>query len=152
MSDELTEKQEHFCREYMMNGGNATQAYKTAYNTENMTDKTINEESCRLKADHKISARIRELQMESKEEFNISVEQKKRWLQHAIMKGFTEHPDREGNMKPHDVKAAISAIGELNKMDGDLAAQKTETKYSLDNFTDEEIAARIRVLMNEQGR
>ena len=57
----LTAKQEAFCREYLR-CGNASAAYRLAYNAENMRDKQIWEEACKLKASPKVSQRIGELQ------------------------------------------------------------------------------------------
>ena len=53
----LTAKQEAFCREYLR-CGNANAAYRHAYNAENMRDKQIWEETCKLKASPKVSQRI----------------------------------------------------------------------------------------------
>ena len=79
----LTPKQEKFCQEFILNGGNATEAYKSAYSTKNQAEKTTNENACRLKADSKVAARIRDLQMTIEEEFVISAVQKKKWLKVA---------------------------------------------------------------------
>ena len=57
----LTGKQEAFCREYLR-CGNASAAYRLAYNAENMRDKQIWEEACKLKASPKVSQRIGELE------------------------------------------------------------------------------------------
>ncbi len=57
----LTAKQEAFCREYLR-CGNASAAYRLAYNAENMRDKQIWEEACKLKASPKVSQRIGELE------------------------------------------------------------------------------------------
>lgn len=57
----LTVKQEAFCCSYIENGGNASEAYRAAYVTAKMQEKTIWEEASRLLADPKVSARVREL-------------------------------------------------------------------------------------------
>ena len=145
-SKPLTEKQEKFCREFIKTG-NATEAYKLSYSTKNTSDKTINENACRLKKDSKIAARIEQLQSEVKKVFEISVEEKKKILQKVIEESFKAHYDAQGNAKPLDVKAAIAAVSELNRMDGDHAAIKTDNKYSLDGWSDEEISARLASLL-----
>ena len=61
----LTLKQNRFCREFMANDGNATAAYRHAYNTENMAEATINSEASRLLANPSIAARIEELEIEA---------------------------------------------------------------------------------------
>jgi phage terminase small subunit len=44
----LTLKQEAFCNAYIENGGNASAAYRTAYNAENMGVDSVKVEACRL--------------------------------------------------------------------------------------------------------
>lgn len=56
----LTQKQETFCLAYIETG-NASEAYRRAYNTAKMKPETINEAASRLIADYKVNARIAEL-------------------------------------------------------------------------------------------
>ena len=65
--DKLTLKQEKFVQEYLSNGGNATKAYKTAYDAENMSSKTINENASRMLANGKIKARLNDYQEKAQE-------------------------------------------------------------------------------------
>lgn len=59
----------------------------------------------------------------------------------------SEGENGEGGLEMFDAtaaKTAVSAIAELNKMDGDLAAIKTENKHSIvQELTDEELDAKI---------
>lgn len=57
----LTEKQERFCREYLLCGGNASEAYRRAFDAKKMKPETIWSNACRLLADNKVTARIEEL-------------------------------------------------------------------------------------------
>lgn len=57
---ELTQKQELFCLAYIETG-NASEAYRQAYNTAKMKPETINEAASRLIADRKVTTRIGEL-------------------------------------------------------------------------------------------
>lgn len=52
-----------------------------------------------------------------------------------------------------NAKGAVSAIAELNKMDGDLAAIKTENKntHSFEGLTDEQLSERIASLQSKVG-
>lgn len=62
----LTEKQEKFCT-YYIDTGNASEAYRMAYNTEKMQPNSINVEACNLldeKKNPKISLRIDEIRAE----------------------------------------------------------------------------------------
>lgn len=56
----LSQKQEMFCIKYAKHG-NATRAYKEAYNAENMKPATINRKAVELFENGKITARIEEL-------------------------------------------------------------------------------------------
>ena len=64
--DKLTLKQEKFVQEYLSNGGNATKAYKVAYDNK-MSEKQQNEEACKLLKHPKISQRLNVYQQEVKE-------------------------------------------------------------------------------------
>ena len=64
--DKLTLKQEKFVQEYLSNGGNATKAYKVAYDN-NMSEKQQNEEACKLLKHPKISQRLNEYQEKAQE-------------------------------------------------------------------------------------
>ena len=59
----LTAKQENFV-ELITQGTNQSSAYKGAYNTHNMSDKTVWEEASRLRRHPKVSTRISELEKE----------------------------------------------------------------------------------------
>ena len=59
----LTAKQENFI-ELITQGTNQSSAYKSAYNTQNMSDKTVWEEASRLRRHPKVSTRILELEKE----------------------------------------------------------------------------------------
>jgi phage terminase small subunit len=72
-SDKLTIKQEKFAQN-LFKGMSQREAYINAYNTQNMADKTIDEEACRLANDYKITARIDELTEELKYRNMVTVE------------------------------------------------------------------------------
>lgn len=56
----LTVKQERFCLEYVANGGNASEAYRTAYDT-SASASTIGPKSCNMLKQDKIRARVDQL-------------------------------------------------------------------------------------------
>lgn len=60
-NEKLTSKSELFVQE-LIKGRSQREAYKTAYSTENMKDKTIDEKASRLFAEDKVRARYYELQ------------------------------------------------------------------------------------------
>ncbi len=57
----LTLKQEIFCKEYVK-CDNKSQAYRIAYNTSGMTDKSVHEKASELSKNVKVMSRIQELQ------------------------------------------------------------------------------------------
>lgn len=73
MSARLTLKQEAFAVAYAKSG-NASEAYRDAYNAVKATSKTINEMASRLLGDRKISARIAALQAPALRKAEITVE------------------------------------------------------------------------------
>ena len=60
---DLTVKQNEFVAE-IAEGASQTSAYRSAYNTQNMSQKTIWEEASRLRSHPKVAARIEEMEAE----------------------------------------------------------------------------------------
>lgn len=69
----LTAKQEAFCLAYLETG-NASEAYRQAYNAENMKPETVNRKAKELLDHGKISARVEALQEEHRERHKITVD------------------------------------------------------------------------------
>lgn len=63
----LTEKQERFCRHYLDTEGNASEAYRMAYDTTKMQPSTVYQCSSELMNNPKITLRIDELKAERRE-------------------------------------------------------------------------------------
>lgn len=85
----LTPKQEAFCLSYMETG-NASEAYRRAYDAKKMKPETVNRAAKEL-ADHpKISARMAELQAEAKERAMVTVESLTRELEEARLLAMQE--------------------------------------------------------------
>lgn len=78
----LTQKQEAFCIAYVETG-NASEAYRRSYNTENMTSVTVNRTAKKLMDDGKIAARIESLRQPIIQKMNITVEDLIRELEEA---------------------------------------------------------------------
>ena len=68
----LSDKHEMFCQEYMVNGFNATAAYKKIYQ---VTDKQAESNGSRLMGNDKIKNRLDELKKETQEYYRISKEE-----------------------------------------------------------------------------
>ncbi len=97
---ELTDKQEAFAVEIVMNGGNATEAYEKAYDASKMQKNTIWARACELKRTSKVSVRIKELRMGNFSKSILSIEERKEVLSELGLLG------------------SEKAIDTLNKMDG----------------------------------
>lgn len=68
----LTPKQEKFCLAYVETG-NASEAYRQAYDAENMKAESIHVNACKLLKGAKVALRVVELQEENRERHNITV-------------------------------------------------------------------------------
>ncbi|HHW7568801.1 TPA: terminase small subunit [Mannheimia haemolytica] len=70
---ELTPKQEAFCLAYIETG-NASEAYRQAYETEDMKPETVHRKAKELMDNGKITARIEELKAEHAERHKLTVD------------------------------------------------------------------------------
>ena len=81
-----------------------------------------------------VQSRIEELRLTIKEQaedkFNLSVEFLQRTLATVIEKGLENKDDALGNEVPHAVPAVVSAVTEVNKMNGNHAAVKSDLTSS----------------------
>lgn len=114
----LNPRQENFCIEYARSG-NATQAYKTAY--EDVTDATAQVNGSRLLADIRIKDRLRELQDELHNDKIADVKELQTRLT-KIMRGeeFTSVVTKEGEVVtvPVGMKDRLKAAEMLLKTHG----------------------------------
>ena len=101
----LTEKQKAFCREYVSNGGNGTQAYLTAYNSNSETSASI--ESARLLRRDDITEYIATLNKPLENRIQNEREKKRTWLWNMIEDVSISESDR------------LRAMDILNKMDNE---------------------------------
>ena len=69
----LTPKQEAFCQTYIETG-NASEAYRQAYDAENMKPETVNRKAKELLDNGKIAARLEALQAEHQKRHNVTVD------------------------------------------------------------------------------
>lgn len=78
----LTPKQENFCLAYLETG-NASEAYRRAYNAQNMKPESINVNASKLLSDAKIAQRIDELRAPAIAKAQLTVEDLLRELEEA---------------------------------------------------------------------
>ena len=128
----LTDKEELFCRTYYENGGNATAAYLVMVPNSKAKPASINEMASRMLADVKISSRIAELRAQAavvaSAKFNITVEQRLRWLKDITEAGLAVYIDSAGNNRRENLAAARAAIQTMNEMLGVSENDKKERR------------------------
>lgn len=107
----LTDKQEGFAVSFVMNGGDASAAYRENYSYDNMQESTIWRNAYELRHHNKVSARIHELRMQKLGSAIISIEDRKKLLTERVI---------EGDLKALEI---------LNKMEG-VYIEKVETKVT----------------------
>ena len=124
----LTAKQEKFVRN-LIEGMSQREAYKNSYDAENMTDKTIDEEACKLFACHKINTRYRELQDELAKASIMTAQERLIYLTELVkdIKGEKVMEVVDGEVReytaPASVKNKLSAIDIMNKMQGEYTTK-----------------------------
>lgn len=106
----LTAKQEKFIQN-IVKGMSQRQAYKDAYNAENMKDETIDSEASILFNDRKISERYRELIQQLEDETIMTAIEKRRMLKEMAIN------------KENSVTDRIKAIDTDNKMSGEYVTK-----------------------------
>lgn len=79
-------KQEKFCQAFI-ELGNASEAYRQSYYTENMSANTIHVKACELKKNDKVTVRIQELEAEHRQRHNMTVDDLIKELEEARQVG-----------------------------------------------------------------
>ena len=110
----LTAKQEKFAQSLVIGEMNQADAYRSAYDTSRMSDKTVHEKASILANNDKVRARILELRNETVTPKVMSAQKRREKLS-----------DLAENAE--DPNIAMKAIDLLNKMTGEYV-QKVETE------------------------
>lgn len=103
----LTIKQENFCQYYVDMEGNASEAYRMAYDTKNMQIETIWREASRLMATPKVATRINQLKQERAEQSKVKREKVEQVLMDIITNDPSEifiYDEATGKVKVKNVK------------------------------------------------
>lgn len=134
MADELTEKQEKFAREYVLNLENATAAYRASYDTENMKENTIWTEACLLKQSPKVAKRIEELKQIQLDGYKIAKDYLAKELVQIVEESKKLKIEGEGKdtkITLPDPELRRKTIMDLAKLYGHLIDKKEDvTDYS----------------------
>ncbi len=138
--EELTIKQERFCREYVL-CMNASEAYRRAYNAEKMLDRTIWKRASELLAKRALKGRIDRLKTDVEEMLGINKVKMIETLQEVVQRSLQKVPvmkwdhiakvdkqvidDKTGEgMWEYDSAGANSAIDKIMKAMGYYEAEK----------------------------
>jgi len=116
----MTPKQEQFSQ-LVANGMSQSDAYRQAYNAQNMADNVIHVKASELSKNGKVTVRIKEIQAEIRDEMQISLKS-----QTVVLKELSEKAQQYDN--PSGISAAIKAEMEINKLHG-LIIDKQETRH-----------------------
>ena len=125
----LTPKQEKFAQVWHATG-NKSEAYRQAYNAENMTDAAINDEAYRLSVNPEITLRFAELQKAAQKRNNVTVD--------TVSQMYLEawHLAK----KISNPSAMVSAAGGMAKLHGLNAPDKVER---VDDTRTQDVTIRI---------
>ena len=110
----LTAKQEKFAQS-IIQGMSQADAYRSAYSTKKMTDKTIWENASRLMSDSKVKARVQELRDQITKSTIMTAQQRLEWLTEIIKSNEETTADK------------LKASDQMNKMQGEYV-QKVEAE------------------------
>lgn len=126
----LTAKQEAFVNA-IIEGKSQADAYRSAYSTKNMSNKTIWENASRLMADTKVKARVQELRDQIAEEGIMTAKERLKWLSQIIKSEGETTADR------------LKASDQMNKMQGEYTTKieadvNSEVTINIELSDDEE--------------
>lgn len=165
MARSLTVKQERFCQKYL-ECGNASEAYRFAYNAENMKPETVNRKATFMLDIDTIRARVAELQVQTAKMCELDRMDIVHILSDAITADITDYVTPEGAVRAEDIKkmpiekrrliekieatkdgvkitlmGKAGAIERLCKMTGWDAPAQSEVKLTneLERYSDEEL-------------
>ena len=127
----LTPKQEQFAQAIALENMNLSDAYRSAYNANGMSDKTVNEKASLLAGQDKIRTRIKELRETLVTPKIMSAQERLEWLTQLIQ---SEKETTSDKLKAADI---------MNKMQGEYvqkveAEVKTETTINIELVDDDE--------------
>lgn len=119
----LTAKQENFAQAVALEGMSYSEAYRTYYKADKMTDKSVWDASSKLASHPEVSQRIDELRKQTLSPKIMSAQKRREWLTEVI-----------GN-EDVDINARLKASDQLNKMDGEYV-QKVEGSLNVCKLED----------------
>jgi len=131
-----TQKQINFVHKYL-ECGNASEAYRFAYNADKMKQEVIAVKACEMLKKGNIEVMVEELRAKAAEEAVITVHDLIKELEEARMAALTAETVQ--------ASAATSAtMGKARLLGLDKQIIESTNKHSFDNLSDEELDARLK--------
>lgn len=119
---ELTAKEEAFAQAFVFNGGNATDAWRTAHPNSKAKPETQHVKASVMANTDRVKVRIRQLKktasVKAENDFGVSVEWRLEMLKKIADAGMAEWHDQGGNARRENLAAARGAIQTINDMLG----------------------------------
>lgn len=135
----LTAKQEQFVKS-IIDGMNQADAYRSAYDTSRMADKTVHEKASRLMSDDKVRARLQELRDQMMTPSIMTAQERLEWLTKVINGEIGEQLlqiiDGEEVIveAPTSLRNKITAMDTMNKMTGEYVQKVVAEMTYEDNL------------------
>lgn len=136
----LTAKQEQFVKN-IIDGMSQADAYRSAYDTQRMKDKTVWEKASALMKNDKVTARLKELRDQMMKPSIMSAQERLEYLTRVIQGIETETKVEWDDGKavtceePASIKTRLSAIDIMNKMQGEYVT-KVEGELKMTKLED----------------
>lgn len=135
----LTPKQEAFCN-YYVETGNASEAYRRAYNAEKMKFESVNRKAVELLNNGKITARVKELQRELQIRSDITKDEAIKELSNIVRNRVTNVLSASGgririknlNDLPDEV---VSVIASIKKIKGGIEVKFHDKIAAIDRLS-----------------
>jgi phage terminase small subunit len=107
----LTDKQEKFAQAVALEGMSLSDAYRSAYDTARMKDKTVNERASVLAKDNKVKTRIAELRETLTSPKIMTAQERLEWLTKIVQD------------ENEQIRNRLSASDQMNKMQGEYVTK-----------------------------
>ena len=116
----LSDKHEMFCQEYMVNGFNASAAYKKIYQ---VSDKQAESNGSRLMGNDKIKTRLDELKKETQQYYRITKEE--------LLNDLKDIKDNNKGIRDGIAMKAIEIISKMSGFDAPIKSDITISEQPL---------------------
>lgn len=118
----LTAKQDNFAQAVALDGMNYSEAYRTYYKTDKMSDKSVWDAASKLASHPEVSQRISDLKKELANEKIMSAQERLEWLTEVVK---DSREKTENRLKAADIMNKMQ--GEyVTKVEGNLNVAKLE--------------------------